>query len=70
MNLQIGMTNFMCYTTRLLNSDGLVTIGSRLARDARFNGFIREVKISNGILPEAEIVKRETKILAMLSQVH
>jgi hypothetical protein len=64
------LTNFKFEGKPLLNSDAPITIGNRLARDARFNGFIREVKISDGILSEAEIVKRGTEILTMLNQVH
>jgi len=64
------LTNFKFEGKPLLNSDAPITIGNRLARDARFNGFIREVKISDGILSEAEIVKRGAEISTMLNQVH
>jgi len=36
-------------TTSIQNSDEPLTIGNRPRRDAHFNGFIREIKIANGL---------------------
>ena len=64
------LTNFKFDGNPLLNSEVPMSIGNRAARDAPFNGHIREVKISNGILPEAEIIKRAAALQPILNQAH
>jgi hypothetical protein len=64
------LTNFKFDGNPLLNSEVPMSIGNRAARDAPFNGHIREVKISNGILHEAEIIKRGAVLQPILNQAH
>jgi hypothetical protein len=52
-----------------VNSEVPLTIGNMASRDAHFNGFIREVKISNGNISDAEITNTGQKLDAELNTV-
>jgi len=49
------------------NSEANVTIGNQASRDANFRGYIREVKIGDGIRPEAEILATGQQLDASLN---
>lgn len=51
----------------MVNSELPLTLGNRSNRDAQFKGYIRELKISDGNLDEAEIIARGQKLDASLN---
>lgn len=51
----------------IVNSSMPLTVGNRSNRDADFKGYIREVKISNGNINEAEILSNAEKINSVLA---
>jgi len=51
----------------LANSDLPLTIGNRSSRDCHFNGFIREVNITNGNKSEGDITAASQVVHAALN---
>jgi len=53
--------------TPILNSEMAMTIGNRSSRDSKFNGDIREVKITNGVLDAAQVQANAQKVASQLA---